>query len=177
VLAGQEGIPGIYSVLLLSNSSTIQYLNYAIGPSNQPINSELPIYPLSAGFAGRNPISVQWARLRASPPNGMMPAVAAAAAVTPVNVQPYSFLESLGTFEVLAAAVAIIILLVGLVLFMRRRRPGGAALEQVRPSPAPSTPREVPDSGDPIAVLKLRYARGEMTKEQYLEALKTLKEE
>lgn len=73
-LANAEGITGIYTVGVLSSTSSIQYLNYAAGSSQQPLTTNYPDYPASVGFAApNNSISVQWARVRALPPNGVMP--------------------------------------------------------------------------------------------------------
>jgi hypothetical protein len=73
----QEGVAGVYSVNLIPSASSFQYLNYAVGIGGQPITSFGPGYPLSAGFVSGhgNPVMVQWARIRASPPDAMMPGV------------------------------------------------------------------------------------------------------
>jgi PKD repeat protein len=73
-LANAEGIPGIYTVGVIGSTSSIQYLNYALGSSLQPLTTNYPRYPASVGFAApNNLISVQWARVRVLPPNGVMP--------------------------------------------------------------------------------------------------------
>ena len=64
---------GVYTVDLLSSSSSVQYYNYGAGRSTQPIVTNPPPLPLSAGFAGRSNFVVQWARIRMGPPNGVMP--------------------------------------------------------------------------------------------------------
>ena len=73
-----EGVPGIYTVSLLPGSSSIQYFNYGLGGTTQPVTTDGPSYPVSAGFVNGHgsPISVQWARIRASPPNSVMPTAA-----------------------------------------------------------------------------------------------------
>ena len=73
-LADSVSAPGVYSVNLLTGLTSIQYLNYSAGRSVQPMWADPPGYPLSAGFvAGKNPITVDWARTRSIPPNGVMP--------------------------------------------------------------------------------------------------------
>jgi hypothetical protein len=70
------GVSGVYSVGLLSDVTSLQYLDYSEGISLQPMYAHPPGYPLSAGFvAGKSAISVQWARIRALPPRGAMPTV------------------------------------------------------------------------------------------------------
>lgn len=82
-----EGVNGVYSVDVLSSSSSIQYVGYSTGSSTQPISGQAPNYPSNVGFqianCGGGPdcsgygnsLSVQWARVRAAPPNGVMPSV------------------------------------------------------------------------------------------------------
>lgn len=68
------GASGVYSVNLLYDQASTQYLNYSEGNSMQPMSAHPPGYPLSAGFvAGISPIKVEWARVRAIPPGGVMP--------------------------------------------------------------------------------------------------------
>src|SRR5271157_43453 len=78
-LANAEGIPGIYAIGVLSSTSSIQYLNNMLGISKQPITTNYPSYPASVGFWGGNvnSLGVQWARVRALPPNGVMPSLSA----------------------------------------------------------------------------------------------------
>ena len=64
---------GLYTVDLLSATSSLQLYNYSMGNSRQPITANPPTFPLSAGFAGRSGFSVQWARVRDAPPSGTMP--------------------------------------------------------------------------------------------------------
>ena len=65
---------GVYSVNLLYDQGSTQYLNYSEGNSVQPMFAHPPGYPLSAGFvAGKSSIRVEWARVRAVPPGGIMP--------------------------------------------------------------------------------------------------------
>jgi hypothetical protein len=70
-----EGVSGVYSVSLLPSSSSTQYFNYGLGGTSQPVTANGPGYPLSAGIVQGHfsPISVQWDRVRASPPNAVMP--------------------------------------------------------------------------------------------------------
>ena len=78
------GESGVYSIVLLSSSSSMQYFNYSVGQSHQPISTYAPTYPLPAGFAGTNTGNaerIQWARIRASPPGGEMPAAIAGSVV------------------------------------------------------------------------------------------------
>ena len=82
-----EGVTGVYSVDVLSASSSIQYVGYSMGSSTQPISGQAPNYPSNVGFqianCGGGPncsgygnsLSVQWARVRGAPPNGVMPSV------------------------------------------------------------------------------------------------------
>ena len=75
-LANAEGIPGVYTVEVLSPTSSMQYLDNSIGTSTQPLTTNYPDYPASVGFASsNNAITVQWARVRALPPNDVMPTV------------------------------------------------------------------------------------------------------
>jgi len=69
-----EGQSGIYSVDILSNNSSIQYINSHIGPAHQPIFGDAPNYPASLGFSGGNNLmQVQWVIARAAPPDNVMP--------------------------------------------------------------------------------------------------------
>lgn len=97
---------GVYTVALLSASSSIQYFNYGVGMSSQPVSTDAPTYPLPAGFAGWNtnpPETVQWARVRALPPDGMMPAFAIgtltvpAPTTTSVECSPSSLVRASST--------------------------------------------------------------------------------
>lgn len=76
------GASGVYSVDLLYDSGSTQYLNYSEGDSMQPMFAHPPGYPLSAGFvAGISPIKVEWARVRAIPPGGVMPTASSLASL------------------------------------------------------------------------------------------------
>ncbi len=80
-LANSEGIPGVYTVEVLSPTSSIQYLDDSIGTSTQPLTTNYPDYPASVGFdSANNGINVQWSRVRALPPNNIMPTVTMPAA-------------------------------------------------------------------------------------------------
>ena len=89
IVPGSETTDGVYSVVPISGSSSYQYVNYSTGSSTQPITKNAPPYPGSVGFAlmngasTANGLKVQWARVRAAPPNGIMPVENVAGAVAP----------------------------------------------------------------------------------------------
>ena len=76
-LTDSEGIQGLYQVDLLNSTSSISYLNGGLGSSHQPISTNAPSYPLSAGLVGSegNLIEASWILVRAAPPNGVMPLI------------------------------------------------------------------------------------------------------
>ena len=82
ILPGTESATGIFSIIPYSPSSSFQYIGYITGSSSQPITTDTPGYPAPVGFAQMrsgaqiNSISIQWARVRNAPPNGVMPSYA-----------------------------------------------------------------------------------------------------
>lgn len=69
-------VVGVYTVSLLASGSSFQYLNYSTAGTSQPITANPPTYPLHAGYSGVNAYTTNpylWARVRASPPNAVMP--------------------------------------------------------------------------------------------------------
>lgn len=74
-LLSTEGSAGVYSVHVLSATSSEQYFDCGTGGSRQPIANDPPGYPSGVGIEGVNPASLQWARVRNLPPSNSMPAV------------------------------------------------------------------------------------------------------
>ena len=72
---------GIYTVNPITSSSSLQYVGYSTSGTRQPITGDAPNYPASVGYAQMsygpytNRITVQWARVRNAPPNGIMPTI------------------------------------------------------------------------------------------------------
>ncbi len=67
---------GVFSVAELSSSSTVQSINYSVGVTTQPLTTGSPTFPARAGFSGQGgSVSAQWVRVRALPPNDIMPTV------------------------------------------------------------------------------------------------------
>ena len=79
IIPGSESITGIFSVVPISSSSSYQFVNYSTGSSTQLITTNAPQYPCQVGFAlmsagsVANGLKVQWVRVRAAPPNGVIP--------------------------------------------------------------------------------------------------------
>jgi hypothetical protein len=76
--SGIASVVGIYSVDVISPTSSVQSINYSQGSTSQPINTYSPSYPASVGFMAGNGyvgFKAQWVRVRAAPPNGSMPVV------------------------------------------------------------------------------------------------------
>jgi plastocyanin len=72
-LSASGEVGGVFSVTP-GQKSSLQTINYSEGAATEPIVSASPAYPASVGFAGQGrSISVQWTRVRVSPPNGVMP--------------------------------------------------------------------------------------------------------
>ena len=84
---GGLGVTGVYTVTALTATSSLQYFNYSEGESAQPIGVDPPTYPAPVGFENQNPESLfaYWARVRTSPPNGVMP-VAQVAPIPPTTL-------------------------------------------------------------------------------------------
>jgi YVTN family beta-propeller protein len=86
-LASGSSAFGVYTVSLVSKTSSVQALGYSQGATSQPISLYPPTYPASAGLMGTNgTASIQWARVRASPPNGIMPVATFGALVSTATV-------------------------------------------------------------------------------------------
>ncbi len=86
---------GVYTVTPLSASSSLQYINYSTLGTTQPISIDAPTYPTGIGYAqigagNQNEVlGAYWARVRNSPPNGVMPSYnisPLSAIAIPVNV-------------------------------------------------------------------------------------------
>jgi hypothetical protein len=91
IIPGSESITGIFTIMPVSTSSSFQSINYSGGSSTQPITTNAPQYPCQVGFAlmsadsVANGMDVQWVRVRAAPPNGVMP-LASVAGNLPLTV-------------------------------------------------------------------------------------------
>jgi hypothetical protein len=130
-----SGGDGVYTVDLLSPQSSLQYYNYSAGKSSQPITTNPPQLPLSAGFASKAGFDAQWARVRTAPPSGVMPsaslgqvrqsnaATSTASATTPSNTTVAN--SGIPEFPYQGALVALAVLAVaGSYLAVRRSRRG-----------------------------------------------------
>ena len=74
--SGTVSVAGIYSVDVISTTSSVQSINYSQGPTRQPVDTYYPNYPASVGFMNQgNSIGVQWVRVRNAAPGGSMPTV------------------------------------------------------------------------------------------------------
>jgi hypothetical protein len=75
---------GVFTVYVLSSTSSTQYFGYSTSGTKQPLTTFAPGYPASVGFTGSLDVAmtVQWARVRAAPPGGVMPAVTFGAPIT-----------------------------------------------------------------------------------------------
>lgn len=71
---GTTGVAGVYSVGITSLTTSTGSIDYSQGNTTQPIGTHLPKFPTKVGFTSQGgSLSVQWARVRVAPPNGVMP--------------------------------------------------------------------------------------------------------
>jgi hypothetical protein len=83
--SGIASIVGVYSIDVITTTSSVQSINYSQGSTSQPINTYSPNYPASVGFMagnGYDSFTAQWVRVRAAPANGVMPSVTIGALTT-----------------------------------------------------------------------------------------------
>jgi hypothetical protein len=74
---GTASVAGVYTVDVVSPTSSVQSINYSHGSTNQPIDDYYPTYPASVGFMGPggNSFGVQWVRVRNAASGDLMPTV------------------------------------------------------------------------------------------------------
>jgi len=67
---------GVYTTILVSPKSSAEFINYTAGRTAPPISGNNPTFPASGGYTGQGAsLSLQWARVRITPPNGVQPSV------------------------------------------------------------------------------------------------------
>jgi len=67
---------GVYTVIRVSPKASAEFINYTAGPSTTPVSGDYPPSPASGGYTGQGlSLSLQWARVRVAPPNGVQPSV------------------------------------------------------------------------------------------------------
>jgi hypothetical protein len=175
-LSNSVGVSGIYSVAVLSSTSSTQSLNNQLGTSTQPITGSYPSYPASVGFAAsNNGINVQWARVRALPPNGVMPTMEVGSVTTVGGSSPNNNNQNNNNQYGLVAIVGVaVVAIAGFLVFRMRKRketkpegPKPKAVNRVEPIPDAKTPIPDAETANKLEKLKSLLEKGLISQEDY----------
>ena len=91
-LLNREGAQGVYSIHRINNGESISYFDNNPGKNTQPIINGAAGNFLSLGFESQAPeLGVQWLRVRALPPNNVMPTEYVNASLQNNNVTEIGF--------------------------------------------------------------------------------------